>query len=146
MALESLKVAFEFPSDWVIQHASDSLVEMRSPVRSSNEPNVVLEVEAETTEITLSDLTQQTLAFIRQEKLGAQDVQHSETVLGNCPATEIHYEILNENQQLDHVWVLVPDPQIVSAAVTVRLAGLAQRWDEYLSLFKQMQSSFLWLR
>jgi hypothetical protein len=145
MARERWEFAFAFPEDWVIQHATDALVEIRSPVRGSNLPNIVMTFEEDASGMDLEQFAQRSLDFVVDELLDAQDIQQEAVQIGNCQGMAIAYKKLTQYQQIDQCLLLLPDPQRTCALTKITLSGSVARWDDYAEIFEPVKQSCYWL-
>ena len=142
LALEGKGLAFEFPEDWVIHMAYDWRVEIRSPVRTSLQPNIAILGGKDSTCATLEQSAATALAEIE----GLQGVSRLEklaTRLGGREGVCFRYEAPNVNRRVDNVWVLVPEPKD-SAWVHMHLRGLKDVWPSYETAFQHLQQSVRW--
>lgn len=145
MALERWSFTFAFPEHWIVQHVSDALVEIRAPMRSSHQPNIVMEFEENPEQVDLAQFARNTLDFITTELIGVSDIRQIDTQIGNCRGTAFHYKKLNQDQAIDDVRMFLPDPQATPTLTKITLSGLSLRWADYAPFFKKVQQNCYWL-
>lgn len=141
IALEDRKLAFEFPDGWIIHNANDTLVQIRSPARSSIHPNIVMELGTVGPNFSMLQLQQETLELI-QNQFDIRSLAQYDTRVGTQDGVAFHYETLNQNQDVDRVLVLLAHSEHVW--IRLQLAGMVERWGEYSSRFEHIQRSFVW--